>query len=147
MDPTWVVVRNAFQTTDSEGAFMPTCPTEQAGSVLKDLFVCVCVVSDETTKPLTTKKSHTTLKLHAWPGARDGRWALHHSRTHLQTPPPPPNCDLHHFLFFVDPNWCSLNSSLVFVSTLNHDLAWSIAQQLFTQLQNKQSDFYTQYRT
>lgn len=39
-------------------------------------------------------------------------------RAHLQTPPPPrtppPNCDLHHFLFFVDPNWCFLNSSLVF---------------------------------
>lgn len=43
MDPTWVVVRNAFHTTDSEGAFMQMCPTEQAGSVLKDLFVCVCV--------------------------------------------------------------------------------------------------------
>lgn len=106
----------------------------------------VSVVTDENSFHLQQRNPHDS-ELHAWPGWQNRRCVrifrlIHlpvtsitfYSRTDISIPPL-------HFLFFFFLSFCFF--TLKVVSTLTHNLAWNIAQQLFTELQNKLTDWST----
>lgn len=135
MDPTWVVVRNAFHTT--KRVTVPWCKRAE-----QSLWFCsqraVLVVSDETNHG-QQRNPHDS-ELHAWPGVQDGRCPEHIFRLLHLTVTLITFCSENVVVFlFV----CLFFVTEGLVSTLNHNLVWSIAQQLFTELQNKQSDCST----
>lgn len=143
MDPTWVVVRNAFHTITkkkkkrkSEGAFTQSWRKEPI-ALFKRL---VSVASDET---ITTynKETHTTLNCMPDQGYRTEDVPRTSSDSTTSAVILITSCSRFTDVFsrFVGV-FVFLKR---FVSTLNHNLAWNIAQQLFTELQNKQSDWST----
>lgn len=141
MDPTCVVVRNAFHTITKikEWGCLYANLVKRTRSSLSR--TCVCGFGWNNNH-VEQRNPHTS-ELHAWPGLRDSRRpeSIHLTVTSITffVPDFTPSILVGLFLNF---------SLKVRVNTKNHNLAWNIAQQLFTELQKRTIWLiYTQYLT